>query len=132
MLGARLVEMESLLEYGLRVAIESRIGLDGKPAVPALFASKMGFSSFAALAGHFFHQPPRDLVLGGRGNSSIRAAMRSFQTCNSCFRTSSTMTGLQVAPTAPFSIESVSSEIAAESFHRLVGVVWVISCRGLL
>ena len=42
------------------------------------------------------------------------------------------MTGLQVAPTAPSSMEAVSSAIAAESFHRQVGVVWVISCNGLL
>ena len=38
---------------------------------------------------------------------------------------------MHVAPTAPCSIEYVSSSKAAESFHRHVGVVRVISCRGL-
>jgi hypothetical protein len=42
------------------------------------------------------------------------------------------ITGLQVAPTAPFSIEHVSSEIDAESFQRHVEVVCVISWSGLL
>ena len=42
------------------------------------------------------------------------------------------MTGLQVAPTAPFSIAYLSSSMSAESFHRHVGVVCVISCSGLL
>jgi hypothetical protein len=42
------------------------------------------------------------------------------------------MTGLHVAPTAPFSIEYFSSLVEAESFHRQVGVVWVISYSGLL
>jgi hypothetical protein len=37
------------------------------------------------------------------------------------------MTGLQVAPTAPFSMEYVSSGMEAESFQRHVAVVSVIS-----
>ena len=42
------------------------------------------------------------------------------------------MTGLQVAPTAPCSMEYFSSSTDAESFHKQVGVVWVILCSGLL
>src|ERR1700743_804802 len=42
------------------------------------------------------------------------------------------MTGLQVAPTAPCSMEYVSSDSVAESFHKQVGVVCVISYKGLL
>jgi len=39
---------------------------------------------------------------------------------------------LHVAPTAPCSMEYVSSSMDAESFHRQVGVVCVILCRALL
>ena len=41
------------------------------------------------------------------------------------------MTGLQVAPTAPCSSANRSSSREAESFHKHVGVVCVISWRGL-
>ena len=58
--------------------------------------------------------------------------MRSFQRGISFFRTSTTITGLQVAPTPPCSIEYDSSWMDAESFQRHVGVVCVIWCRGLL
>src|SRR5712692_10322897 len=58
--------------------------------------------------------------------------MRSLHRPISFLRTPSTMTGLQVAPTAPCSIEYVSSWMEAESFHREEGVDCVISCNGLL
>src|SRR6266478_4654406 len=65
-------------------------------------------------------------------SSSMSAWMRFFQKLISFFKTPCTMTGLHVAPTAPCSIEYVSSWIEAESFHRHVGVAWVISWSGLL
>ena len=43
----------------------------------------------------------------------------------------SAMTGLHVAPTAPCSSAVRKSSIAAESLHKQVGVVCVISCSGL-
>jgi hypothetical protein len=39
---------------------------------------------------------------------------------------------LHVPPTPPSAMDALNSAIEAESFHRHVGVVWVISCRGLL
>src|SRR6266849_5045169 len=61
------------------------------------------------------------------GSSSMSARMRSFHKLISFFKTPCTITGLHVAPTAPCSIEYVSSGIEAESFHRQVGVACVIS-----
>src|SRR5688572_17719365 len=42
------------------------------------------------------------------------------------------MTGLHVAPTAPWRIELASSSHDAESFQRHVAVVWVIWWSGLI
>ena len=58
--------------------------------------------------------------------------MRGFQFAISSFSAVRAITGLQVAPTAPWEMESVSSAIEAESFHRQVGVVCVICCSALL
>ena len=40
------------------------------------------------------------------------------------------MTGLQVAPTAPQLMDCPSSSGSAESFHKQVGVVWVMRRSG--
>jgi hypothetical protein len=52
--------------------------------------------------------------------------MRGRQAAVSFFRIEAAITGLHVAPTAPSSIEWVSSSMSAESFQRAVGVVCVI------
>src|SRR5467141_4822988 len=62
----------------------------------------------------------------------MSSAILGFQVAMSAFRAARAITGLQVAPTAPWEIESFSSAIEAESFHRQVGVVCVIWCSGLL
>jgi len=94
--------------------------------------SKIGCSSFAPFweISSTSFQPMASSVACGISRTS--SAMRSFHRCISFFSTSRTIDGLQVAPTAPSSIEAASSPTAAESFHKQVGVVWVISCRGLL
>ncbi len=66
------------------------------------------------------------------GISLTSSCMRPFQKLISLFSTPTTITGLHVAPTAPCSIEYVNSSMEAESFHKQVGVVCVILCRGLL
>jgi hypothetical protein len=57
----------------------------------------------------------------------MSAWMRSCHCGISFFSNLTTITALHVAPTAPCSIEYVSSWIEAESFHKQVGVVCVIS-----
>jgi hypothetical protein len=52
--------------------------------------------------------------------------MLGFHSGISFLSTEATMEGLQVAPTAPCSIESVSSSMEGESFYKQVGVVCVI------
>jgi hypothetical protein len=53
--------------------------------------------------------------------------MRGFQAASSFFSTLSTITGLQVAPTAPLSsMDARSSVVAQESFQSAVGVVRVM------
>ena len=58
--------------------------------------------------------------------------MRSRQSGISFFSTSTTITGLQVAPTAPCSVAYASSCSEHESFQRQVDVLCVIWCRRLL
>ena len=52
--------------------------------------------------------------------------MRGRQLVMSFLRIDAAITGLHVAPTAPSSIDCVSSSSDAESFHKAVGVVCVI------
>ena len=66
------------------------------------------------------------------GSSRMSWEILSFQRPHSFFRTERTMTGLHVAPTVPFrSIDSPSSAREQESFHSTVGVVRVMSRRGV-
>src|SRR5262245_57167551 len=58
--------------------------------------------------------------------SAARDLIRLVQYASSFLTTSTAMTGLHVAPTAPCSIAYASSASAAESFHRHVLVVCVI------
>ncbi|WXF91995.1 hypothetical protein WDV91_04570 [Curtobacterium flaccumfaciens pv. flaccumfaciens] len=57
------------------------------------------------------------------GCSSAISRMRGTQVSGSCWMQVYAITGLQVAPTAPYSWMAVdSSRGSAESFHRAVGV----------
>jgi hypothetical protein len=111
-IGRESVEFLYLLHDSLGIAIQSRICLYRKPSIAAAL--------------RFENRPV------AVGDSSMSAWMRSFQKLISFFKTPCTMTGLHVAPTAPCSLEYLSSWIEAESFHRQVGAAWVISWRGLL
>src|SRR5260370_36171969 len=94
--------------------------------------SKTGFNTPAAFAEISCTSCQLILSSSAVGYCLIIAWIRSFQSPISFLRTPSTITGLHVAPTAPCSIEYVSSWMDAESFHRQVGVTCVISCRRLL
>src|SRR6186997_3307772 len=63
--------------------------------------------------------------------SRINAAMRGRHSASRLFKTEWAITGLQVAPTPPCSRLHRSSSGSAESFHRQVAVVCVISWSGL-
>src|SRR6185436_338412 len=65
------------------------------------------------------------------GRSRINAAMRGRHSASRVFKTEWAITGLQVAPTPPCSRLHLSSSGSAESFHRHVAVVCVISWSGL-
>src|SRR5688572_16121560 len=65
------------------------------------------------------------------GRSRINAAMRGRHSASRVFKTEWAITGLQVAPTPPCSRLHRSSSGSAESFHRHVAVVCVISWSGL-
>ena len=60
------------------------------------------------------------------GISLINCTMRSCQTSISFCSTSPTITGLQVAPTAPWSMAYSNSSMAQESFHNTELLVWTI------
>jgi hypothetical protein len=66
--------------------------------------SKMGRSRRAAL-GDLFDDAPGEFVLSELGSAAASSRMRGFQTASSCFSTATAMEGLQVAPTAPCSME---------------------------
>ena len=91
-----------------RIASESRkkrgsVWMERRPSRPA-WAANAGSRSFAALTdiSSTSVHPIRSSVAPGRSWS--RASMRGRQTAISFFRMPTAMTGLQVAPTAPFSI----------------------------
>ncbi len=125
--GARPSKRIGLVENGGRIPVEPRIGLDGQPAVLSACASKIGLSSVAALAdiSSTMRQPISSSV--AVGHSCTEPTDPGFHAGHFLFQDRHGMTGLQVAPTAPCSSECVSSSMDAESFHRHVGVVWVIS-----
>ena len=111
--------------------LRGSVWMESRPLRPRCL-SKAGRSSSAARtesSSMSFH-PIWSSVADGI--SRISSAMRGFQFAISSFSAVRAITGLQVAPTAPWEMESVSSAIEAESFHRQVGVVCVICCSGLL
>src|SRR6202034_189171 len=92
----------------------------------------MGRSSraaFADISSTMRHEISSSVASGKLAASS---RMRGFQTAISFLSTETAIEGLQVAPTAPCSMEYVSSSIAAESFQRQVGGVCVILKSGVL
>src|SRR3984885_11026875 len=107
------------------------VWIESRPFLP-FCCSKIGLSSAAALADISRTTCQAISSSLATGNSFASAWILPFQTSNSFLRTLTTMTGLHVAPTAPFSSEYWSSEIEAESFQRQVGVVCVISWSRLL
>src|SRR5580698_6327711 len=107
------------------------VWIESRPFLP-FCCSKIGLSSAAALADISRTTCQAISSSLAIGNSFASAWILPFQTSNSFLRTLTTMTGLHVAPTAPFSSEYWSSEIEAESFQRQVGVVCVISWSRLL
>src|SRR5256884_3266909 len=132
MFGARLLKrtvcsrMVSLLRK-----LRGSVWMESRPLRPRFF-SKAGRSSSAARteSSSMSFQPIWFSVADGI--SRISSAIRGFQVAISSFSAVRAITGLQVAPTAPWEMESVNSAIEAESFHRHVGVVCVICCSGLL
>jgi hypothetical protein len=78
--------------------------MESRPLCPCS-RSKIGSSNLAAFAdisSTIIHAISSSVA---RGQLSASARMRPFQYVISCFSTVTTMEGLQVAPTAPLSIE---------------------------
>src|SRR5436190_392473 len=105
--------------------------MDNRPFRP-LCASKIGRSIAARLADISSMTRHASSPSVAAACSAASALIRPVQYASSFFTTSTAMTGLHVAPTAPWSIAYASSASAAESFHRHVLVVCVIWCSGLL
>ncbi len=105
MLGASAIELEGLFHDRLAVAIKSRIGLDRQPAVLAALLVEDRLQQRRGVHGHFAHHLPRDFVFGG-GREFLDQRLEFVPSTRHFFlQHADTMTGLQVAPTAPCSSE---------------------------
>ena len=111
--------------------IRGSVWIDNRPFRPPC-ASKIGRSIAARLADISSMTRHASSPSVAVACSAASALIRPVQYASSFLTTSTAMTGLQVAPTAPCSIAYASSASAAESFHRHVPVVCVIWCSGLL
>ena len=103
--GRELREVDGLLEHRLSVAVVARVGLDGEAAVAALFALEDGQEQSRGVGGDFFDDAPGDIVFSRGWYAAASSRMRGCQAASSCFSTATAMDGLQVAPTAPCSME---------------------------
>jgi len=129
--GARVLKRTACSTMALELRKKrGSVCIDSRPSRPACSANA-GSSSLAALTdiSSTSFQPIWSSV--APGSSSTSAWIRGRQMEISFLRIPRAMTGLHVAPTAPFSIAYVSSSMSAESFHSIVGVVCVISWRRL-
>src|SRR2546423_1038932 len=92
-----------------------------------------GSTSTPSFSATFFIQSStRPTMMGQTGPMSATGLPSFSRRPSSPLSAVGAGTGLPVAPTAPWEVESGNSAIEAESFRRHVGVVWVICCSGLL
>ena len=104
--GREPAEVDGLGQHGFGVAVVARVSLDGQAAVAALLALEDGQEQARGVGRDLFDDAPGEIVFGERwGRLAASARMRGFQTASSFLRTETAMEGLQVAPTAPCSME---------------------------
>ena len=106
MFGASWLNLHGLFDDRFRIAVIAGVGLDRQATVLPLVLLKGRQKQFAAaladMSSTTFQPIWSSLAVG---MASIRAWIRGFQLASSCLMTDTAITGLQVAPTAPCSIE---------------------------
>ena len=132
MFGARPSKRRACSTIASEIAIQPRVGLDRQPPVAAVDAPRTPAAAARRRRPTAVRPPPsRSRSSVARGISRSSAAIRGRHSAIRAFSTVCAITGLHVAPTPPCSIDCRSSSRSAESFHRHVAVVCVISCSGL-
>ena len=114
------------------VTVEARIGLDREsPVTPAVLGEDAARGAPRPLSTATPPRPSASSSSVAAGCWRLSDAMRWAPLGQVRLDDDRAITGLQVAPTEPCSRAVRRSSRAAESLHKHVGVVCVISCNGL-